>query len=220
MYPINDATLTFSEIARHWIRNPPQGVAESEIVDKLLSAFWDGEFEGQATIGDYENKFSRETALKALANQKEQPGVLFLTQEEDEGRPWQKDLEGSGNSADLRQRIIVPADGSWTTPLAFKAYAGLAKASCDDFDSNLGIYMRMISLDAASFRSWRVKNRQTCDWWESFVTDETAAERKQRLHEWFEEDCASNGKTGAKNRVAEREGITRQTLSGILDRQE
>ena len=47
---------------------------------------------------------------------------------------------------------------------------------------------------------------------------ETPDERKQRLQGWFQEERLLRGERGAQTRTAEREGITRQTLSQILKR--
>lgn len=47
--------------------------------------------------------------------------------------------------------------------------------------------------------------------------NETSGERKNRLLAWHEEELA-RGKKGAVQRTADREGITRQTLSAILKR--
>ena len=47
---------------------------------------------------------------------------------------------------------------------------------------------------------------------------ESPAERKKRLKTWVQEECRVRGESGALKRTAKREGITRQTLSGILYR--
>lgn len=52
----------------------------------------------------------------------------------------------------------------------------------------------------------------------SLNAKESPAERKARLHEWFEEETLVNGKRGALTRTAKRERITPQTLRSILNR--
>ncbi|TLS68641.1 hypothetical protein FEF65_02745 [Mariprofundus erugo] len=47
---------------------------------------------------------------------------------------------------------------------------------------------------------------------------ESPEERKERLQHWLEQEVRMRGKSGAINRTAEREGISRQRLSQILDR--
>ncbi len=49
-------------------------------------------------------------------------------------------------------------------------------------------------------------------------TEESPDERKQRLKIMFEEEQALRGERGALTRAAKREGIARQTFSGILNR--
>ena len=49
--------------------------------------------------------------------------------------------------------------------------------------------------------------------------NESPTERKTRLHKWLkEEDLKLNGKRGSLKKTAEREGISRQALSEILNR--
>ncbi|MCB0072239.1 MAG: hypothetical protein KDE20_12305 [Caldilineaceae bacterium] len=47
---------------------------------------------------------------------------------------------------------------------------------------------------------------------------ETPAERKARLHKWFDEEVKLRGARGATTRTASREGIKYQTLKAILKR--
>lgn len=47
--------------------------------------------------------------------------------------------------------------------------------------------------------------------------EETPAQRKRRLESWYRQELLKR-KGGALKRTAEREGIARQTLSGILNR--
>ncbi len=47
---------------------------------------------------------------------------------------------------------------------------------------------------------------------------ETPEDRRERLTNWYDEECKLRGKHGAYNRTATREGISRQTLQGILNR--
>ena len=49
------------------------------------------------------------------------------------------------------------------------------------------------------------------------IIDETPAERKKRLEEWFDKESL-RGDRGALQRTAKREGISRQALREILDR--
>lgn len=48
---------------------------------------------------------------------------------------------------------------------------------------------------------------------------ETPAERKARLHQWYEEEIESGGKRGALDRTATREGRAHQTVRAILKKQ-
>jgi len=52
----------------------------------------------------------------------------------------------------------------------------------------------------------------------SLTEKETSCERQKRLKIWFQEECEYRGDRGALKRTALREGITRQTLSNILQR--
>ncbi len=45
---------------------------------------------------------------------------------------------------------------------------------------------------------------------------ETTGERKLRLRQWYNEEKSRRGERGALIRTAAREGISRQTLSGII----
>ena len=47
---------------------------------------------------------------------------------------------------------------------------------------------------------------------------ETPAQRKKRLQRWLQDEEKLKGKSGAQKRTADREGISRQTLSAILKR--
>lgn len=72
------------------------------------------------------------------------------------------------------------------------------------------------SKESALFVLAEVKAIEEQDGIIPFQAKETPSERRARLHEWLKAEQAIRGAPGALQRVARRESITRQTLSGIL----
>jgi hypothetical protein len=107
MYPLSDPALYLSDIARHWSREP-SSMSETEILDRLLTAFWLGDL--VAAVGATPALEPRAEQLKLLrlaARFDDHPGLLFIPEGED-APDVLIDLPGGGSLADPRTRVVWP----------------------------------------------------------------------------------------------------------------
>jgi hypothetical protein len=155
MYPLPDPVLCLCDIARHWAREPGS-MPETEILDRLLSAFWTGELVANFSAAQpAAPRTEQMRLLQAAAGFAEHPGLLFLGRDE-AAPPVVVEAPDGGIFADRRIRVVwPPASGTESARFEDDAFQLLAQAVVADYAADLRPVLELLETTRSDFDAYR-----------------------------------------------------------------
>jgi hypothetical protein len=155
MLPIAESTLSFSEIAHDWSREIHPPASSTELLDRLVSAWWLGKLRG-------DSRHSRLQLLKMMFTSKyrDDLGIMFVVGDE-QGPPGIELPDGS-LKIDIRPEIRVPSSNidSWDEAACTDAFHTLAKVTKESSINSyreFAVLLPSIKLTYEEFNTWRAK---------------------------------------------------------------
>lgn len=187
MLPLRDSWLSLDDIARHWANELSPRMCKSEILDRLLSAFWRGEL--VATFNPLlDVSEQRSKALQVAAGMAEHPGLLF-TPEGEEPCPETIDLPNGSTLVDVRSRVVwPPAAGSGSGLVAETAFQTLANVLVIAFAPDFRSCVTTMTVEQGDFGAFcKAGNYAAPKFWFAGAATISHAAAESRCRRWLRE---------------------------------
>jgi hypothetical protein len=150
MYPLHDDHINLGDITKYWSRDLTQRPPEEELLALLIKAYWKGELQIRK-LNDLK-PLEAIDFIKIIESQERQrkndADILIGTSTDELPLEQIAHTDGSA-SIDLRPRLILPEDQSWSDKIVNRAIKTLSQVDWKDYPTAVrsGIFLCMIAKD-------------------------------------------------------------------------